>query len=101
MSGHLEALTGWRDLCGQLLNPIEEQQRGEAAPWSSSFVAVLWGRVYFLEKYSDYFPLPRSNYEQVVACCTHSSLRIVHFGHRAPSRPTLSGPGGRGSLTDL
>jgi len=60
MSGHLEALTGWRDLCGQLLNPIEEQQRGEAAPWSSSFVAVLWGRVYFLEKYSDYFPLPRS-----------------------------------------
>ena len=61
MSGHLEALTGWRDLCGQLLNPIEEQQRGEAAPWSSSFVAVLWGRVYFLEKYSDYFPLPRSS----------------------------------------
>ena len=23
---------------------------------------------------------------------------IVHFGHRAPSRPTLSGPGGRGSV---
>ena len=35
------------------------------------------------------------------ACCTRSSVRTVHFGHRAPSRPTLSGPGGRGSWTDL
>ena len=36
-----------------------------------------------------------------MACCTRSSVRIVHFGHRTPSRPTLSGPGGRGSWTDL
>ena len=35
------------------------------------------------------------------ACCTRGRPRIVHFGHRAPSRPTLSGPGGRGSWTDL
>ena len=30
-SGHLEALTRWRGLCGQPTNPIEEYQRGEAA----------------------------------------------------------------------
>ena len=42
-----------------------------------------------------------TNYDGGSACCTRSSDRIVHFGHRAPSRPTLSGPGGRGSWTDL
>ena len=44
----------------------------------------LWGRVYFLEKYSDYFPLPRSNYEQVVLI-DKTIFRTVLRGHKAQS----------------
>ena len=49
MSGHLEAFTHWRDVCGQPSNPIEEQQRGEAALRSPLFVAFLLGGSIFLK----------------------------------------------------
>ena len=56
-SGHLEALTRWRGLCGQPTNPIEEYQRGEAAASPLVLFTLFAFGSDFLTKYSDYFPL--------------------------------------------
>ena len=67
-SGHLEALTRWRGLCGQPTNPIEEYQLHQAVR--------VRGERFSHNKYSDYFPLRRSTVDLVIGASKNHDVTL-------------------------